>query len=39
MEVKFFALLQVSPLRDLRYSSERLELVEADLECPDHWPR
>ncbi|EJW79497.1 hypothetical protein WUBG_09594 [Wuchereria bancrofti] len=29
----------ISPLRDLKYSSERLELVEADLECPDHWPK
>ncbi|KAM3727885.1 Phenylacetaldehyde reductase [Dirofilaria immitis] len=30
---------KVNPLRDLKYSSERLELVEADLECSDHWPR
>ncbi|VDK79735.1 unnamed protein product [Litomosoides sigmodontis] len=30
---------KVSSLRDLKHSSERLELVEADLECPDHWPR
>uniref|UniRef100_A0AAF5PLM8 NAD-dependent epimerase/dehydratase domain-containing protein n=1 Tax=Wuchereria bancrofti TaxID=6293 RepID=A0AAF5PLM8_WUCBA len=30
---------KISPLRDLKYSSERLELVEADLECPDHWPK
>ncbi|KAL3990573.1 NAD dependent epimerase/dehydratase family protein [Acanthocheilonema viteae] len=30
---------KITPLRDLKYSSERLELVEADLECPDHWPR
>ncbi|CAG9533679.1 unnamed protein product [Cercopithifilaria johnstoni] len=30
---------KISPLRDLKYSSERLELVEADLECSDDWPR
>ncbi|VDM96025.1 unnamed protein product [Onchocerca ochengi] len=30
---------KVNPLRDLKYSSERLELVEADLECSDHWHR
>uniref|UniRef100_A0A0R3RJD9 Epimerase domain-containing protein n=1 Tax=Elaeophora elaphi TaxID=1147741 RepID=A0A0R3RJD9_9BILA len=30
---------KVNPLRDLKYSSKRLELVEADLECPDHWLR
>ncbi|VDD88733.1 unnamed protein product [Enterobius vermicularis] len=29
---------KVNPLRDLEYGSERLELVEADLECPEHWP-
>lgn len=29
---------KVGPLRDLKYSSDRLELVEADLECAEHWP-
>ncbi|VDM96141.1 unnamed protein product [Thelazia callipaeda] len=28
---------KVNPLRDLKYSAERLELVEADLQCPEHW--
>ncbi|VDN22800.1 unnamed protein product [Gongylonema pulchrum] len=30
---------KVSPLRDMKYSAERLELVEADLECAEHWHR
>uniref|UniRef100_A0A914RU96 3-beta hydroxysteroid dehydrogenase/isomerase domain-containing protein n=1 Tax=Parascaris equorum TaxID=6256 RepID=A0A914RU96_PAREQ len=30
---------KIAPLRDLACSSERLELVEADLQCREHWPR
>uniref|UniRef100_A0A914ZPE2 NAD-dependent epimerase/dehydratase domain-containing protein n=1 Tax=Parascaris univalens TaxID=6257 RepID=A0A914ZPE2_PARUN len=29
---------KIAPLRDLACSSERLELVEADLQCREHWP-
>uniref|UniRef100_A0A914C0D5 3-beta hydroxysteroid dehydrogenase/isomerase domain-containing protein n=2 Tax=Acrobeloides nanus TaxID=290746 RepID=A0A914C0D5_9BILA len=30
---------KVQPLRDLNFAKERLELVEADLEKPDTWPK
>uniref|UniRef100_A0A183D7A1 3Beta_HSD domain-containing protein n=1 Tax=Gongylonema pulchrum TaxID=637853 RepID=A0A183D7A1_9BILA len=28
---------KVSPLCDMKYRAERLELVEVDLECAEHW--
>lgn len=30
---------KVKPLKGLKYAKERLELVEADLEQPETWPK